>query len=122
MIKKVNLMAIHLVCNPVLFEKPMELLLKERINPIIPLEAKKMSNRKPKESRPTLELPKNPSTNFIRFTLCWVAGIISFIKECSCFCMVLVGTKGRLGISVNKNKQVGGMAIIKIGDGRRSFV
>lgn len=42
------------------------------------------------------------------------AGIISFIKKVTCLCTSPFLKNGRLGISVNKKRKDGGMAMMKL--------
>jgi hypothetical protein len=88
--------------------------LNERITPIIALDAKKRSKINPKDNIPILEPLKKKSTKFINPALYVFAGTMSIIKLCNCICILFLGMNGRLGISVNKNKQVGGMDMIKL--------
>ena len=82
--------------------------------PIIALEAKYRAVIKPIEMIPIFELSINESTNFIRFSLCTFKGITSVINPCNWILRLLFEMKGKLGISVNRNKKEGGIAIIKL--------
>lgn len=78
------------------------------------LDAKKSKRINPKDNMPILEPLKKKSTKFIKPALYVFAGTISIIKLCNCTWILFFGMKGRLGISVNKNRQVGGMDMIKL--------
>jgi len=87
--------------------------IKRAHNPIIPLDAKNNSNTKPKESRADFGSgPRKLSQKFIRFLLYLSAGMMSFIKLCSWILIVFLDSSW--GISVNRNRQVGGMDMIKL--------
>ncbi len=46
--------------------------------------------------------------------LCTLAGTISIISPCNCSFKLRLEINGKLGIKVNKNKNDGGMAMIKL--------
>jgi len=78
------------------------------------LDAKKSNKINPKEIRPIFEPLMKVSTKFIRPWLYVFAGTISTINPCNCVLIPFLETKGRLGINVNRKRQVGGIDMMKL--------